>query len=165
MTLRYLRIDSPVGLLTVAATPTALHAIEFAENRHPQDRRGWQPGETPLLVEAAAQLADYFAGRRRDFALPLAPQGTAFQLAAWAALARIPYGETRSYAEQAEAIGKPRATRAIGAANGRNPLPIVLPCHRVIGANGALTGFGGGIEVKRWLLAHEAAFRPGRDAG
>lgn len=156
MTIHWIRLDSPVGTLTVAATPAALHAIEFAENRHPQDRRGWQAGETPLLAEAARQLAAYFTGTRREFALPLAPQGTAFQQAAWMALARIPYGETRSYAAQADAIGKPTATRAIGAANGRNPLPIVLPCHRVIGANGALTGFGGGLEVKRWLLLHEA---------
>lgn len=155
MTIHYVQIDSPVGPLTLAASPTALHAIEFADNRHPQDRRHWQPGDTPLLAEAARQLSEYFAGRRRAFDLPLAPQGTAFQQAAWAALAAIPYGQTRSYAEQARAIGKPSATRAVGAANGRNPLPIVLPCHRVIGASGALTGFGGGIAVKRWLLAHE----------
>lgn len=155
MTIHFLQIASPVGTLTLAASSTALHAIEFAEHRHPQDRRHWLPGETPLLAEAARQLADYFAGRRRAFDLPLAPQGTAFQQAAWAALATIPYGQTRSYAEQARYIGKPSATRAIGAANGRNPLPIVLPCHRVIGASGALTGFGGGIAVKRWLLAHE----------
>jgi len=155
MTIHYVQIDSPVGPLTLAASPTALHAIEFADNRHPQDRRHWQPGDTPLLAEAARQLSEYFAGRRRVFDLPLAPQGTDFQQAAWAALAVIPYGQTRSYAEQARAIGKPSATRAVGAANGRNPLPIVLPCHRVIGASGALTGFGGGIAVKRWLLAHE----------
>ena len=107
--------------------------------------------------QAAEQLHAYFAGRRRQFELPLAPQGTEFQRAAWQALAKIPYGETRSYAQQAAGLGRPAATRAVGAANGRNPLPIVLPCHRVIGANGALTGFGGGIEVKRWLLARFSA--------
>ena len=155
MKIRFVHIDSPVGTLTLAAGPDALHAIEFANNRHAQDRSAWTPGDAPLLTEAARQLAEYFAGHRQCFELPLAPQGTAFQRAAWAALARIPYGQTRCYSEQATAIGRPTATRAIGAANGRNPLPIVLPCHRVIGANGALTGFGGGIEVKRWLLGHE----------
>jgi len=157
MHLSFIQIDSPIGRLTVAAGPEALHAIEFASNRHPQDRAGWIGAETSLLAQAALQLREYFEGGRRSFELPLAPQGTDFQRAAWQALAEIPYGETRSYAQQAAALGKPSATRAVGAANGRNPLPIVLPCHRVIGANGALTGFGGGIEVKRWLLAHEAA--------
>jgi methylated-DNA-[protein]-cysteine S-methyltransferase len=152
----YLTLESPIGTLTVAAGATALHAIEFAHNRHPQPRADWVRGDTALLRQAADQLRAYFAGQRRHFELPLAPQGTEFQRAAWQALAAIPFGETRSYAQQAAALGKPAATRAVGAANGRNPLPIVLPCHRVIGANGALTGFGGGIEVKRWLLAHEA---------
>lgn len=161
MTIHWIRIDSPVGTLTLAAGPQALHAVEFAENRHPQARQGWCPGETPLLTRAARQLGEYFEGRRQHFELPLEPRGTAFQRAAWAALAEIPYGQTRSYAEQAAAIGNPRATRAVGAANGRNPLPILLPCHRVIGANGALTGFGGGIEVKHWLLSHEG-IRPVR---
>lgn len=105
----------------------------------------------------ARQLEQYFAGTRRDFDLVLAPDGTPFQLAAWQALRTIPFGETRSYQQQASAIGRPTAVRAIGAANGKNPLPIVVPCHRVIGKDGSLVGFGGGLSCKRWLLAHEAA--------
>lgn len=157
MPIHCLIVDSPIGPLTLAASASALHAIEFESNRHPQPRAGWVTGETDLLLHAAAQLREYFTGHRRRFDLPLAPRGTPFQRAAWRALADIPYGETRSYAQQAAALGKPTATRAVGAANGRNPLPIIVPCHRVIGASGALTGFGGGVEVKRWLLTHEAA--------
>ena len=105
---------------------------------------------------AATQLDEYFAGTRRAFDLPLDLRGTLFQNRTWSALAELPYGTTVSYGEQARRLGVPRAARAVGAANGSNPLPIVLPCHRVIGANGALTGYGGGLDVKRWLLAHEA---------
>lgn len=159
MDIRWITIDSPIGRLTLAASASALHAIEFENNRHPQAREGWIAGDTTLLRQTALQLQEYFEGRRQTFELPVAPQGTAFQRAAWQALSAIPFGETRSYAQQAAALGRPTATRAVGAANGRNPLPIVLPCHRVIGTNGALTGFGGGIEVKRWLLAHEATAR------
>ena len=157
MDIRWTAIDSPIGRLTLAASASALHAIEFENNRHPQARADWVAGESALLRQAALQLQEYFAGHRRQFDLPLAPLGTDFQRAAWQALTAIPYGETRSYAQQAAALGRPRATRAVGAANGRNPLPILLPCHRVIGVSGALTGFGGGIEIKRWLLAHEQA--------
>ncbi len=102
-----------------------------------------------------AQLREYFAGSRTQFDLPLAPAGTAFQLDAWTALRAIPYGETRSYTEQAAALGRPRAVRAVGSANGRNPIAIVVPCHRVVGSRGGLTGYGGGVDRKRWLLAHE----------
>lgn len=159
MNIHWIQMTSPIGTLTLAAGDQALRAIEFESNRHPQRRSDWIAGETTLLRRAAEQLHDYFEGRRHNFDLPLAPAGTPFQCAAWEALARIPFGETRSYAQQAAALGRPTATRAVGAANGRNPLPIVLPCHRVIGANGALTGFGGGIEVKRWLLDFEQAHR------
>ena len=109
-----------------------------------------------MLAAAAAQLREYFAGSRRAFDLPLDLDGTDFQRRAWTALAAIPYGETRSYREQARRLGVPRAARAIGAANGANPVPIVLPCHRLVGADGSLTGFGGGLDVKRWLLDFEA---------
>lgn len=109
----------------------------------------------------ARQLEQYFAGTRREFDLELAPVGTPFQLAAWQALRTIPFGGTRSYQQQAAAIGRPQAMRAVGAANGRNPLPIVVPCHRVIGKDGSLVGFGGGLSCKRWLLAHEAAVLAG----
>jgi methylated-DNA-[protein]-cysteine S-methyltransferase len=108
-----------------------------------------------VLVQAARELAEYFAGRRRQFETPLEPIGTAFQRSVWAALATIPYGRTLSYAALADALGRPGAARAVGAANARNPLSLFLPCHRVLGSGGALTGYAGGLERKRWLLAHE----------
>jgi methylated-DNA-[protein]-cysteine S-methyltransferase len=126
---------------------------------------GWLPRTQLGLRDDAAlpvvreQLAQYFDGARREFDLPLQLEGTEFQRRAWEALLEIPYGETRSYGEQARRIGLPDAARAVGAANGQNPVSIIVPCHRVIGANGALTGYGGGIERKRWLLAHEAQQR------
>jgi methylated-DNA-[protein]-cysteine S-methyltransferase len=152
------RVESPVGPLVLAASDEGLHAIEFQPSRHPVARDGmWQEGDHPLLRAAATQLAEYFAGVRRAFDLSLAPRGTAFQQAVWRTLATIPYGETISYTELAARVGRPAAVRAVGAANGRNPLPIVLPCHRVIGANGSLTGFGGGLPAKRFLLELEGA--------
>ncbi|MDH7451504.1 methylated-DNA--[protein]-cysteine S-methyltransferase [Luteimonas composti] len=151
-------VDSPVGPLFLAADERGLRAIEFRDNRHPV-RRGddWRAGDSLLLRRARAQLDEYFAGRRRSFDLPLSPQGTAFQLSVWNALAAIPYGQTLSYAGLAARVGRPSAMRAVGAANGRNPLPIVLPCHRVIGADGSLTGFGGGLPTKQFLLKLEGA--------
>ena len=117
-----------------------------------------QPADSHLLLDAAArQIEEYFAGERRQFELALDLVGTPFQRTAWLALAEIPFGETVSYAHQASRIGRPTATRAVGAANGRNPVSIVLPCHRVVGVNGALTGFGGGLGAKRFLLDHETA--------
>lgn len=118
-----------------------------------------------ILAATRRQLEEYFAGRRTSFDLPLAPQGTSFQLRVWEELRRIPYGQTISYGELARRVGLPRAARAVGAANGANPLPIVVPCHRVIGANGTLTGFGGGIEAKAELLAIESGQRTLRHAG
>lgn len=155
--IRYTTIDSPVGPLLLAAGDDGLHAIEFHQSRHPVRRDGWQPGAHPLLDETARQLREYFAGGRLLFDLPLAPQGTDFQCMVWHALATIPFGETISYAQLANRVGRPTAMRAVGAANGRNPLPIVLPCHRVIGADGSLTGFGGGLPTKRFLLQLEGA--------
>ena len=111
----------------------------------------------PLLLEAAGQLSAYFAGERREFDLPLAPRGTPFQREVWAAVAAVPYGETATYAQIAAAVGRPSACRAVGAANGRNPVPVIVPCHRIIGAAGALTGYGGGLDRKRSLLDLEAA--------
>ncbi len=156
-TIHYRRIASPVGALTIAASDAGLHAIEFPSNRHPQRRDGWREVDHPLLDQAQAQLAEYFNGTRRVFDLPLAPSGTPFQREVWFALAGIPYGQTASYAQLALRVDRPAATRAVGAANGRNPLPIVLPCHRVIGADGSLTGFGGGLPTKRFLLELEGA--------
>ena len=151
------RIDSPVGPLMLAADDHALRHIEFRDNCHPADRRDWHGGDNEVLQAAQQQLGEYFAGRRRVFDLPLAPRGTEFQRAVWQALADIPYGNTISYAQLAQRIGNPTGTRAVGAANGRNPLPIVLPCHRVIGADGGLTGFGGGLPTKQFLLRLEGA--------
>lgn len=158
------RIESPAGPLVIAADDSGLRHIEFYQNRHPADRDAWQGGDNDVLQAAEAQLDEYFAGSRSRFELPLAPRGTAFQLAVWQELARIPYGATISYAELAQRVGNPTATRAVGAANGRNPLPIVLPCHRVIGADGALTGFGGGLPMKQFLLRLEGAL-PGEQEG
>ncbi len=156
------RMASPVGPLLLATDGAALALIDFQSGPHARrPDAGWLEDAAPL-TSAIRQLEEYFASERRTFDLPLAPQGTAFQRAVWEALPRIPYGETMSYGELARRIGKPKACRAVGLANGRNPLPIVVPCHRVIGADGSLTGFGGGIDIKRRLLAleREAASPP-----
>jgi len=152
------RVASPVGQLTLVAGEEALLAIMWEDDAPGRVRLPAlvERGDHPVLAEAAGQLAAYFAGERRTFDLPLDFRGTAFQKRVWTALLDIPFGETRSYAQIAHAIGAPTASRAVGAANGRNPLSIVAPCHRVVGANGALTGFAGGLEAKRFLLAHEA---------
>ncbi|MCC6162810.1 MAG: methylated-DNA--[protein]-cysteine S-methyltransferase [Acidobacteria bacterium] len=158
MTITHTTIDSPVGPLLLAASDAGLHAVEFNASTHPVLRTSdWQEGSHPLLDVATAQLAEYFVGARRTFDLPLAPVGTPFQTQVWLTLATIPYGETISYATLATRVGRPAASRAVGAANGRNPLPIVLPCHRVIGTDGSLTGFGGGLPTKRFLLELEGA--------
>ena len=149
---------SPVGELVLGASPRGLRAVMW-------------PGEWPvgadvprvgaagraaaILAEAVLQLEEYFAGTRHEFDLPLDPVGTEFQQAAWAELRKIPFGETISYGEQARRLGDPNKSRAVGAANGRNPLSIVVPCHRVVGAKGELTGFAAGLDVKEWLLGHE----------
>ena len=146
---------SPIGVLALVCDDGALRGLYFENGKH-----GGPPSDAPTgtnaIVDAARkQLDAYFAGRGATFDLPLAPEGTAFQKRVWRALATIPFGETRSYGEVAAMIGAPRASRAVGAANGRNPIPVVVPCHRVIGADGSLTGFGGGMERKRFLLALE----------
>lgn len=151
-------IDSPVGLLMLAAGDDGLRHIEFANPRHPDRMHGdWRQGENQALQAAETQLREYFTGERHHFDLPLAPRGTEFQMTVWRALAHIPFGTTCSYAQLAQRIGNPSAIRAVGAANGRNPLPIVLPCHRVIGADGTMVGFGGGLAVKEFLLRLEGA--------
>jgi methylated-DNA-[protein]-cysteine S-methyltransferase len=146
-----MKLKTPVGTLWLGADGDDLVELSLPERAAPvgTERR------TPVLTRAADQLAEYFAGERRDFDLPLAPRGTPFQVAVWRALARIPFGATCSYGELARVVGRPSASRAVGAANGQNPLAIILPCHRVIGANGELTGYGGGLPLKRWLLDHE----------
>ncbi len=153
--IHYDEMDSPVGTLRLVADSQGLREIWFERERHPKKAHaGWVRAAEPLAF-ARVQLEEYFAGERQDFELPLHPVGTPFQLAVWNELGRIPYGVTISYGELARRIEQPLAVRAVGAANGRNPLPIVLPCHRVIGANGSLTGFGGGLPTKRYLLAME----------
>lgn len=144
--------DTPIGKLLLAGDDDGLSLISFprgAMRRAPEP--GWTASEKPFS-NARRQLDEYFSGERREFDLPLKPEGTAFQLAVLEELRRIPYGSTSTYGEIANRLGRPKASRAVGAANGRNPLPIVIPCHRVIGSNGALTGFGGGIETKKALL-------------
>lgn len=147
--------DSPVGPLRLVARGGGLARVDF-DPWSEVVAVGERDDTEPVLREAVAQLAAYFAGERRDFDLPLTPVGTDFQHRVWGELARIPYGETRSYGEVARALGLvPGASRAVGLANGRNPLPVVVPCHRVVGADGTLTGYAGGLERKRVLLGLE----------
>jgi len=154
-------LDSPVGLLHLAASDSALLAVVWRRHSTPQlafDTAIDQP-DHPVLRATAEQLDQYFSGGRRAFDLPLEFRGTEFQRRVWSALLDIPWGETRSYLDVARTLGNPAAVRAVGAANGRNPISIIAPCHRVIGASGDLTGFGGGMEAKAWLLAHESPQR------
>lgn len=144
---------TPLGRMTVVARGGALVEARLGGGA----RAGEVEAETPVLAEARAQLQAWFDGCRRELDLPIAPAGTPFQRAVWAALRRIPRGEVRSYAEVARAVGRPAAVRAVGAANARNPLAVIVPCHRVIGSDGSLTGYAHGLPAKRWLLAHEGA--------
>jgi methylated-DNA-[protein]-cysteine S-methyltransferase len=157
------QIDSPVGRLTLAANERAVMVLTWGEASKNVARVAQlleradevEASDHPILDNCRQQLEEYFAGTRREFDLPLQPEGTEFQRSAWNVLRQIPYGSTLSYAEQAGRAGSPKASRAVGSANGRNPIAIIVPCHRVIGADGSLTGFGGGIDTKRWLLEHE----------
>ncbi|MEO0682831.1 MAG: methylated-DNA--[protein]-cysteine S-methyltransferase [Pseudomonadota bacterium] len=150
--------DSPIGPLLLAGDGTALHHLGFPSGSRAssEPKPGWRRAPQ-AFAEVRAQLDAYFAGDLRAFDLPLAPPGTPFQRAVWARLAEIPYGRTRSYGDIARALDAPGASRAVGAANGANPIPVILPCHRVVGADGTLTGFGGGLDLKRRLLALEGA--------
>ena len=157
--MQFCTLSSPVGELLLAGDESGLREVGFQNGTHPsRPQPDWQEDPRPFK-KAVAQLRDYFAGQRREFDLPLAPEGTPFQLKVWSALRTIPYGETWSYGELARRIRKPKAARAVGAANGQNPIPIIVPCHRVIGANGSLTGFGGGLKIKRILLELESGER------
>jgi methylated-DNA-[protein]-cysteine S-methyltransferase len=158
--MKYTRIESPVGRLLLVGDREGLRILDFQSGPYPLvPRSDWTEDRAPF-ANAIAQLGAYFDGRLKSFDLRLAPQGTEFQLAVWDALAGISYGTTVSYAELASRIGNPGAVRAVGAANGANPLPIVLPCHRVVGSDGSLTGYGGGLEIKEMLLALEGARLP-----
>ncbi len=148
-------IPSPVGALTLTGDGEALSGVFMHEHRHRPPLPAGAVRDDRAFPAARAQLDAYFAGDLRAFDVPLAVAGTPFQRAVWDALMAIPYGRTLSYGELARRLGRPGAARAVGLANGRNPVSIIVPCHRVIGAGGALTGYGGGVERKRWLLAHE----------
>jgi methylated-DNA-[protein]-cysteine S-methyltransferase len=156
-------VPTALGDFTLVADDLALTAVHYPGEEPPSDG-GWgtavRAGDHPLLDTAARQLVEYLAGSRTSFDLPLRPVGTPFQRAAWAALLAIPYGATRSYREQAQTLGRPSAVRAVGAANGRNPIPVLIPCHRVIGSAGALTGYAGGTALKRALLDLESGVDP-----
>ena len=156
-TLTYDLVHSPIGRLILASDGTALVGVWMA-NASPTDAN-WSrhKGDDEVLAQTREELAEYFDGRRRTFDIALAPNGTAFQRSVWSALTQIPFGTTISYADLARRVGKEAAVRAVGAANGRNPIPVIVPCHRVIGSDGSLTGFGGGLPRKKWLLQHEKA--------
>ena len=161
-TLIYDVVAAPIGRLIVASNGTAVAGVWMA-NASPDDEN-WedQRGIDPVLIEARRELVAYFDRRLRVFEIPLAPNGTDFQRGVWTALTKIPYGTTISYADLARQVRNTAAVRAVGAANGRNPIPIIVPCHRVIGSDGSLTGFGGGLDRKRWLLEHEGALAGGQ---
>jgi methylated-DNA-[protein]-cysteine S-methyltransferase len=154
----YDEFDTPVGRLLLVADEQGLRHIGFEIGRYPVWIGDDWRRDTKALRVVRAQLDAYFAGELTEFDLPLAPQGSPFQLQVWGELRRIPYGATLSYGDIARRLGDPTASRAVGAANGRNPLPIVVPCHRVIGADGSLTGFGGGLPTKKFLLEHEQRY-------
>jgi methylated-DNA-[protein]-cysteine S-methyltransferase len=150
-------MDSPVGPLTIVASDAGVRAVLWPTDNPKRVPLGdvERRDDHPVLSSAVEQLGEYFDGHRQDFDLPLDPTGTEFQQSAWTALRTIPFGTTVSYGEQAEQMGDKRKARAVGAANGRNPISIIVPCHRVVGSNGSLTGFAGGIDTKDWLLTHE----------
>jgi len=158
--MNYSYLETPVGELLVAGDQRGLTTIGFRSGKgRVEPAADWQRDDD-FFTRVSGQLTEYFARERTEFDLDLFPLGTAFQLQVLEALSRIPYGETRSYRDIAAMIGRPKAVRAVGAANGRNPLPIVIPCHRVVGADGSLTGFGGGIETKKFLLDLERTGQP-----
>jgi methylated-DNA-[protein]-cysteine S-methyltransferase len=152
---RHTVVDTPIGPLTLVASVDALREVRFPNARSPGPTDGPADPGHAVLAQAVRELAEYFAGERTDFDVVLDPRGSAFQRQIWRGLATIPYGETVSYGEQARRLGHAGKARAVGAANGRNPLPVILPCHRVVGSDGSLTGFGGGLPTKAWLLHHE----------
>lgn len=149
-------LGSPIGWLRVQADETALRAVDFVESPG-----AGEPAPPAVLTQALVELEGYFRGERTSFSLPLGLEGTPFQRRVWDGLLRVPYGRTTTYRDLAAAVGHPRATRAVGGANHRNPVSIIVPCHRVIGADGGLTGYGGGLWRKEWLLSHERRHAPG----
>lgn len=160
MKLYYTKMDSPLGCLKLVANETKLVALLWEEDRPNRVSLPELELKTnhPIFIESIQQLTEYFSGKRKKFRIPLDPVGTPFQKKVWTALREIPFGSTKSYGEIAKQIGHPQASRAVGAANGRNPISIIVPCHRVIGANGKLTGFAGGLKAKEYLLTGEAGY-------
>lgn len=154
-------VDSPYGPLTLVADDGVLCGLYMTEQRHRPPEENFGPRDATLFEDAEEQLKAYFAGELREFSLELRLHGTPFQRSVWEGLRKIPYGETRTYGELAEALGNPTASRAVGLANGKNPIGIIVPCHRVIGAGGGLTGYGGGLDRKRRLLDFEGGTAPG----
>lgn len=154
-------VSTPVGEMLLVGDEHWLHQLALPNSFDRSDLDVAREGSPAAVREAGSQVGAYFAGRLRGFSLPLQPLGTEFQRRVWFALADIGYGETESYGSLAARVGNPKACRAVGLANGRNPIPLVLPCHRVIGSNGNLTGYGGGLGLKRWLLEHEASVLAG----
>ncbi|WP_030778397.1 methylated-DNA--[protein]-cysteine S-methyltransferase [Streptomyces sp. NRRL S-920] len=157
-------IDSPYGPLTLVATDGVLSGLYMTDQRHRPAEETFGDRDPAPFGEVSSQLAAYFAGELKEFDLPLRLDGTPFQRTVWDALRRIPYGETRTYGELAEILGKPGASRAVGLANGKNPIGVIVPCHRVVGANGSLTGYGGGLERKQRLLAFEGGATGGGES-
>ncbi len=152
----YTYIESPLGEHFVTRNSDGITGLHLPGSKYPPHiGDGWRRDDK-AFGDIHTQLGEYFAGTRQEFDLPLHPRGHSFQRRVWQALLEIPYGETTSYGKVAVSIGHPDASRAVGLANGQNPIPIIIPCHRVIGANGSLTGYGGGLDAKRWLLDHEA---------
>jgi methylated-DNA-[protein]-cysteine S-methyltransferase len=151
----YTSMESPIGPLLLAGDERGLSLVYFVNGRRPKSPRTWLEDEKPFK-EVVRQLQAYFEGKLKHFELPLVLEGTEFQLLVWRNLQKIPYGETVSYGQLAKRVGSPDAARAVGLANGSNPIPIIIPCHRVIGSNGDLTGFGGGLPIKKKLLALES---------
>jgi methylated-DNA-[protein]-cysteine S-methyltransferase len=153
---KYTYLDSPIGELLATRDDGGITGLDLPASRHPRRVSPEWVRDDTAFDDIRTQLREYFAGERQDFDLPLNAGGSRFQSLVWDALIRIPYGETTSYGKVAVSIGHPDGPRAVGLANGQNPIPIIVPCHRVIGANGSLTGYGGGLDTKRWLLDHEA---------
>lgn len=149
----YKYISTPVGSLKITCSKTALSSISF-EEKAAED----SPDQPPILIKTEQQLKEYFAGQRKSFSLKLNPEGTAFQKEVWKWVDKVDFGKTESYLSIAKQTGSEKNTRAVGMANGRNPIPIIIPCHRIIGSNGKLTGYAGGLQNKRWLLQHEIKF-------